>query len=364
MRFSPQAPGERPATGVPAGAADEPLVAVVTPVHNGADSLAACLESVRAQRYRNWIHVVVDNASTDASGAIARTYAAADRRVVVRSFGDLVPMLDNFNRALAAVPAGPRYCKQLHADDTMDPECLRIMVAAAEREPAVALVLSRFHLGGVLSPAGAPRRVERLSGREVARGALLGTSNLLGNPSVPLLRIDRMADWPRLFNTARFPPGHPAAPPHNQGDKEGYLDTLAREDVLFVPEALVSLSEGGPSATSFTQRVGGWNATRVDLLLRRGAEFLDEAMLRASVRRAVGKWIRAVLWRLLTSPGRRDPEFCLYQRLCLDDLVPRLRDAGYRREAALLDRFRPACSLHAREGRPALSDVWRSRGNV
>src|SRR5262245_21053366 len=70
----------------------QPLVAVVTPVHNGADSLAACLESVRAQSYRNWCHLVVDNASTDATRNIADSRAAQDPRVKVLSFRELLPM--------------------------------------------------------------------------------------------------------------------------------------------------------------------------------------------------------------------------------------------------------------------------------
>jgi len=99
----------------------EPLVAVMTPVHQGGESLAACLESVQAQSHRNWVHLVVDNASTDDTRRIAESYAASDARVTVLSFGELLPMLENFNRALTALPAGARYFKQLNADDTLHP---------------------------------------------------------------------------------------------------------------------------------------------------------------------------------------------------------------------------------------------------
>jgi len=58
----------------------QPLVTVVTPAHNGADSLAACLESVGAQTYKNWVHLVVDNASTDATRQIAESCGAKDAR--------------------------------------------------------------------------------------------------------------------------------------------------------------------------------------------------------------------------------------------------------------------------------------------
>jgi len=311
----------------------------VTPVHNGAESLAACLESVRAQGYANWIHIVVDNASVDDTRQIAESFAAGDERVIVHSFTQLLPMLENFNRALSLVPSGARYLKQLNADDTLHSACLEAMVSAAEREPAAAVVISRFYNGPVSSPPHAPDRAVRLSGRTIAKEALLGTSNLLGTPSVPLLRIDRLVDWPAIFRTERFPPGHPAQPPHNQGDKESLLATLEHADVVFVPEPLAFLRDEGPSATSFARRVGGWHPTRVDLLLRRGAPFMDERTLRAGVRRTVWKWIRSMTWHSLKQIGSTDPEFSLYQSLCLENLIPRLREAGFAREAALLSPF-------------------------
>jgi hypothetical protein len=315
----------------------QPPVAIVTPVHNGADFLAACLDSVRAQNYQNWIHLVVDNASTDATRQIAESFAATDPRVTVLSFRELLPMFENFNRALAEVPAATVYLKQLLADDTLHPDCLRTMVATAEHDPTVALVVSRFHVGSVLSPRNAPAQAVRLSGRTVARETLLGTSNVLGTPSVPLMRIDRLVGWPAIFPVDRFPPGHPAIPPHNQGDKESCLATLERDDVAFLPEPLVFIREGGPSAaTSFARRVGGWHATRLDLLLRQGARFMDEDTLRRGIWRTTWKWIRSMTLRSLKQLWVSDPEFCLYQSLCLKALVPRLREAGYRREAALL----------------------------
>lgn len=60
-----------------------PVVSVVTPVYNGERHLAECLESVLAQRYPHWEHVIVDNASTDGSVDIARGYAARDARIRV-----------------------------------------------------------------------------------------------------------------------------------------------------------------------------------------------------------------------------------------------------------------------------------------
>ena len=53
-----------------------PRVAVVVPVHNAEPFLAQTLDSVLAQTREDWVAVVVDDASTDGSGAIAARYAA------------------------------------------------------------------------------------------------------------------------------------------------------------------------------------------------------------------------------------------------------------------------------------------------
>jgi glycosyltransferase involved in cell wall biosynthesis len=119
------------------------------PVYQGGESLAACLESVQAQSHRNWVHLVVDNASTDDTRRIDESYAASDARVTVLSFGELLPMLENFNRALTALPAGARYFKQLNADDTLHTGLSAIHGLGAERDPGVALVVSRFYIGSV-----------------------------------------------------------------------------------------------------------------------------------------------------------------------------------------------------------------------
>jgi hypothetical protein len=319
----------------------EPLVAVLTPVHEGADTLAACLESVQAQDYRNWLHVVVDNASTDSTRQIAESFAAREPRVKVCSFSQLLPMMENFNRALSLVPSNARYLKQLHADDTLHPDCLRKTVAAAESDPAIGVVVCRFRIGSTRHPRRAPFRAVRLPGRQVAKENLLGRSNMLGSPSIPLLRMDQLVGWPSLFPTTEFPAGHPDPPPHTMGDKECLLDTLEQTGVAYLPDFLVSLGDDDGSTTSFAQRIGAWHPARLDLLLRSGTRFMSEDELRKGVRRIVWKWIRSLAWRSFRRISKSDPEFCLHQSLCLNDLLPRLRDAGYSTEAARLAQLTP-----------------------
>ena len=78
----------------------EPLVSVVTPVHNGASFLAECIESVLAQTYHNWEHIIVDNCSTDGSAAIAASYARKDSRIRLGHTDHLLRAPDSWNFAL------------------------------------------------------------------------------------------------------------------------------------------------------------------------------------------------------------------------------------------------------------------------
>ncbi|MBV9171190.1 MAG: glycosyltransferase, partial [Chloroflexi bacterium] len=88
-----------------------PLVSVVTPVYNGAEHLAECIESVLRQTYPNWEYVIVDNASSDGSADVAEHYSARDSRIRVIRAREFVDVHRSHNRALRASDARSRYCK-------------------------------------------------------------------------------------------------------------------------------------------------------------------------------------------------------------------------------------------------------------
>ena len=94
------------------GRADQPLVSVVTPVYNGAEYLAECIESVFNQTYENWEYVISDNCSTDGSLEIARGYEARDPRIRVVAEDVFVDQLASSNRSLRAISptASTRRC--------------------------------------------------------------------------------------------------------------------------------------------------------------------------------------------------------------------------------------------------------------
>ena len=331
------------------GSTSQPLVAVVTPVHNGAEFLGSCIESVIAQEYDNWRHVVVDNASTDGSLSIARRLAEGDDRIEVVAEHDFVPLLSNWNRALAHLPTDAVYIKHLSVDDHLRPACLRAMVETAEQHPGVGIVTSAFAIGSHRLPRGAPDRMTVLPGLDVARGALTQGVDFLAQPSVLLLRREAAPSLPNLYPVAGFPPGHSAVPAPAPGDKAGYLDTLERWDVAYLPEVLSEIaardlevhrrSRKPFSATSWSQRVAAWQPGRLDLLLDQGERFMGRAATASAIRRTTFHYLRTLGWRALRLQ-LRDSELVYFQHLSLVHLVARLRDDGYASEARLLAPWR------------------------
>jgi hypothetical protein len=70
--------------------------------------------------------------------------------------------------------------------------------------------------------------------------------------------------------------------------------------------------------------------------------------MRTGIRRTSWNWARAMAWRSLKLLRRSDQEFLWYQRLWLENLIPRLRDDGYAREASTLAYFESGLPRFAR----------------
>lgn len=60
-----------------------PLVSVIVPVYNIEDYIEACIKSIQDQTYQNLQIILVDDGSTDESGAICDAYASTDDRIEV-----------------------------------------------------------------------------------------------------------------------------------------------------------------------------------------------------------------------------------------------------------------------------------------
>lgn len=114
-----------------------PMVSVLTTVYNRAHFLEECIQSQQRSKFEDYEHIIVDDASTDDSVAIARRCAAEDSRIKV--FVNDQNLGDYPNRNQAAQHATGTYLKYLDADDLHGPWVLHVMVDAMETFPTAGL---------------------------------------------------------------------------------------------------------------------------------------------------------------------------------------------------------------------------------
>lgn len=120
---------------------EQPLVSVCIGVYNREQYIRECLDSVMAQTYRNIEVVVADNASTDETLAIVRSYPSV--RVIERKSNS---GMCSTTRNLAAQAAQGDYIAFLDSDDAWHPTKLARQVEFMERHSDIALCHSYVRL--------------------------------------------------------------------------------------------------------------------------------------------------------------------------------------------------------------------------
>ena len=114
-------------------------ISVIIPNFNGQRFLKTCLDSLRKQSYQDFEVIVVDNGSTDGSiKYIAENYPEVRIIPLIKNFG--------FSRAVnegIKVSRG-KYIALLNNDTEADPEWLKELYYALERNPELGFCASRM----------------------------------------------------------------------------------------------------------------------------------------------------------------------------------------------------------------------------
>lgn len=112
-----------------------PRLSIGLPVYNGEQFLAQAVDSLLGQSYTDFELILADNASTDATEKICRTYAAADDRVRYirrpRNLGSAV------NHNLVFAESRGELFKWAASDDLYASTLLESCVAALDQHPEV-----------------------------------------------------------------------------------------------------------------------------------------------------------------------------------------------------------------------------------
>lgn len=121
-----------------------PKVTFGLPVRNGAETIGRCIESLLAQDLENIEILVADNASTDGTQDIIRSYAARDQRVKPLLSEKDVGQIENFNRVVRL--ANGEYIRWIGSEDWLEPEYASRCAAVLDANPEVIVVTTFFRI--------------------------------------------------------------------------------------------------------------------------------------------------------------------------------------------------------------------------
>lgn len=147
-----------------------PLVQIIIPVYNAQQYLRQCLDSVKNQSFTDWQAFLIDDASTDGSREIIRSYAGEDERFVPVFRDENGGVSRSRNRGLEMLSA--RYAAFLDSDDFWELDMLQTLVRTAQEQDCDVVqcrFIYDFPGGKTVLPAGAFRRDVLLEGRGLRR---------------------------------------------------------------------------------------------------------------------------------------------------------------------------------------------------
>ncbi|MCU1442901.1 MAG: glycosyl transferase [Cryobacterium sp.] len=181
-----------------------PSVTVIIPCFNYARFLRAAVSSALSQNGVSIDVVIVDDASTDDSAAVAEELVAADSRVRLLTNKHNLGAVGTFNAGLE--DARGEYLIRLDADDMLTPGSAGRATALAEAFPGVGMVYGRPRH---FSSATPPRHRDRATSWRVSSGAdwldlrCRLAVNCITSPEVVMRRsvVDRIGGQRRLGHT-------------------------------------------------------------------------------------------------------------------------------------------------------------------
>ncbi|MCX7819971.1 MAG: glycosyltransferase [Kiritimatiellae bacterium] len=264
--------------------ADSPRVSVLMPCRNARSTIERAVESLRRQTLADFEVVVVDDGSTDGTGAWLREYARRDHRFRVMRSKSRPGLVAALNEGLSRCRAP--YVARMDADDIAHPRRLELQAAFLDAHPEVAVVAARVRAAGD-PPGPGWRRYVSWVNRPLHHGAIVRNlliESPLPHPSVMVRRrwyqrvggyreFDGPEDydlWLRMWRAgAKF-----ARLPDVLLDWWDWPGRLTRTDPRYSPEQFLRLKAQalveGPLGTADAVII--WGAGRIGRRLARELE--------------------------------------------------------------------------------------------
>lgn len=177
----------------------EVVFSILTPAYNAAETLARCIESVQAQTFSSYEHVIVDDGSTDNTLEIATGYASNDARIKVFSAahsGLPATRLRTMEEATGLLFA------RLDADDELLPPYLEEVHAVFLAQPDIDIVSTNgyhVHDESVGSSRRIPYYTDGLLAKECSLSLLdMLQGNVFGTSAVMRKEVLTLTGGPRF----------------------------------------------------------------------------------------------------------------------------------------------------------------------
>jgi glycosyltransferase involved in cell wall biosynthesis len=278
-----------------------PSVDVAIPNRNYAHHLEGCVRSVLRQGGVDVRVLVIDNASSDGSGAVARALAAEDRRVELCLRPDNLGPHASFNAAIDWARAD--YFLILCSDDVLAPGALARAAAIMDRYHDVHLTYGRavFLAEGdpmpVLSPPGGQMRWQLQDGAAFVKMLCRSGRNPVSGPTA----IVRTAVQKRV--------GDYRSHLTHTDDLEMWLRFGCQGRVAHIDAVQAVARVHACSQSATVSDIASWNrhfeAAFDSFFAREGSVLPEAARLREAARRSLGEraYWSSIAHRLRGEPG-------------------------------------------------------------
>ena len=237
---------------------DDISFSVLVPVYNAEQFLSECIESALGQTYSNFEVILVDDGSTDASGAICDRYAQDHTNLVVYH----TPNGGQIRaRELAMAHAKGDFFVFLDADDRLYSNALETIAAAIEKYQCDCVIYGFTKLiNGEKAPGAIEEQEEVLYGkRDIYRKCLKG--------------VAYNAIWRKAAKASVYKNGTLNADCHNIKLGEDLLQSLAilknSNGIAFIKDALYEYRDN-PNSITYTYDYAMYvNSMRVNEMVYR-----------------------------------------------------------------------------------------------
>ena len=225
-----------------------PQINVAMPVYNGEGYVHLAIQTVLDQTYSDFELLIVDNCSTD--GTLEVVKAFSDPRIRLHVNSSNLGMVGNWNRSVEL--ATGEYIKFLSHDDLLDPTCLEEQIAGflQHKQENIGIVTCKKRVinqnGKNVMPGFGLRGQSRLiSGRVAIRKSIRAGRNIIGEPSVVLIKTSALRES-GLFELPEFTP-----------DIKMWFKILQKSELYFIDKTLASYRISEKSTSSSVSKSQG-----------------------------------------------------------------------------------------------------------